>query len=258
MSKIDNIKHGEPILLDGSPPCPRQKLEGKFYSEFQNFLEKKYPEYVPYLTTNELAILHEGLEFRPNETSRDRAMKSIAWSDTLDKLPNGVINAYRNRVTDQYEKERLDKLRTSREVDKKMNRYDLGAREFTFTYSPKWFDDASARLSMSSAIQKLCKYYKDEILQLRAIGEVGSAGLSHIHCFYKLKGGKKISDKNFTRAYKMWDTKKKTGPSGHQGGHHATVKSESDFQGYIDKDIENAWFEVNIDNIENNPVAVNS
>lgn len=249
-SKKDRKRQGEPNLLDGSPPCPRQKLEGSSSSEASLLAERppkaflelvpqpydkyfNFSEYITYTTHN-----HNKYKW---ETTNQHIARDDEWFALADRLdPDYIIDYY-----DQLRQTRRKEL--SEQIASK-NRYELGAREFTFTYSPKWFDDSEARLQMSSAIQKLCKYYKDEIIQLRAIGEVGSAGLSHIHCFYKLKNGKKITDKNFTRAYKMWNTKKKTGPSGHQGGHHATVKNESDFSGYIDKDIESAWFEVNIDN----------
>jgi len=125
---------------------------------------------------------------------------------------------------------------------KKTTRYELGAREFTLTYSPKWFDDTEARTRMSIAIDKLMKYYRDEIIQLRAVGEVGTNGLSHVHCFYKLAGGLKITDKNFKRAWSYWNPKK-TLQRGFEGGHHATVKNESDFLGYIDKDADTAWLD---------------
>jgi len=246
-SKKDRTIQGEPNLLDGSPLCPRQNLEGKTDQQsYENY--KKHP-YAVFLTYNEFYELEYELS---NDASRGlgpkyytydspsvRVKKCERYFELLDKLDL-------QKIHDDLEK-RLQEQRVARASARVVNRYELGAREFTFTYSPKWFNDAEARLQMSSAIQKLVKYYKEEIIQLRAIGEVGSAGLSHIHCFYKLKNGKKITDKNFSRAYKMWDTKKKTGPSGHQGGHHQTVKNESDFSGYIDKDIENAWFEVNID-----------
>jgi len=229
-SKEHNDK-GEPIFLDGSPLCPRQNLEGKIPPPFDRFF-KTVEEYQLYITHN-----HDRYSW---ETVNQRMARDEEWDALADKLDHDYIRTY-------YENEQVTRREAKRLEQKPVNRYELGAREFTFTYSPKWFNDAEARLQMSSAIQKLVKYYKDEIIQMRAVGEVGSAGLSHIHCFYKLKNGKKITDKNFQRAYKMWDTKKKTGPSGHQGGHHQTVKNESDFSGYIDKDIENAWFEVNIE-----------
>lgn len=130
-----------------------------------------------------------------------------------------------------------------KEGNRKHAAHVLGAREFTLTYSPKWCTDEEARKLMEQAIERLIKYYSDEIVELRAVGEVGSNGLSHVHCFYKLKGGLKITDKNFTRAYKYWNPKKVTSRTGHEGGHHALVRTETDFRGYIDKDIEDAWYE---------------
>ena len=124
----------------------------------------------------------------------------------------------------------------------KNKRGELGAREFTLTYSPKWLTDDEARLQMIKAMNKLYNYYEKEILQLRAVGEVGSNGLSHIHVFYKLVGGLKITDKNFKRAWKFWNPAKKLG-WGFEGGHHANVKVESDFLGYIEKDVDTAWYD---------------
>ena len=126
---------------------------------------------------------------------------------------------------------------------KKHRGYELGAREFTLTYSPKWMDDNTARLELTKAITKLLKYYADEIIELRAVGEVGSNGLSHIHCFYKLVDGLKMTDKNFKRAWKYWNPKKRLG-NGFEGGHHQSVRQESDFRGYIEKDIDTAWYQV--------------
>lgn len=128
---------------------------------------------------------------------------------------------------------------------KKTTRYELGAREFTLTYSPKWMNDAQAREEMEKAINKLCRYYADVIENLRAVGEVGSNGLSHVHCFYKLMDGSKMKDKNFKRAWKYWNPKKTIG-RGFEGGHHANVREISDFLGYIEKDIETSWLDVQI------------
>jgi len=128
---------------------------------------------------------------------------------------------------------------------KKHQSYELGAREFTLTYSPKWFEDDEARVEMKKAINKLLKYYEGAIERLRAVGEVGSNGLSHIHCFYQLTDGVKITDKNFKRAWKWWNPKIKAG-SGFQGGHHQNVKNISDFLGYIDKDVDTAWYDITL------------
>lgn len=134
--------------------------------------------------------------------------------------------------------------RLNKSIETKHASHLLGSREFTLTYSPKWFGDEEARRIFHLAIQRLVKYYEHEIIEMRAIGEVGSNGLSHVHCFYKLEGGLKMTDKNFRRAYPKWDTSVKQGHTGHQGGHHANVRTESDFKGYIEKDIDSAWLDI--------------
>lgn len=96
---------------------------------------------------------------------------------------------------------------------------------------------------MTQAIRRLLKYYRNEIQEFIAVGEIGKSGLSHIHGYYLLAGGKKMTDKNFQRAWKYWNPKKPYG-KGFEGGHHDLVKSESNFVGYIDKE-KNPWFEYN-------------
>ena len=147
----------------------------------------------------------------------------------------------------------MNKLKAAK---KKHASYELGAREFTLTYSPKWFSDEEARKQMERAINRLIKYYKygdQRIIKLRAVGEVGSNGLSHVHCFYQLIGGVKITDKNFKRAWPPWDTKVKQGPTGHKGGHHANVRHFADFLGYIEKEITDAWLDITYG--DDDPVA---
>lgn len=243
MTEKDQEQGGNHILLDGSPQCPGQNERGNFYSELEHYLQKKYPEFLPYLSIDELVIYDEGLTFYKHESSRDRAMKGIAWSEVMDKIPEEVFSEYQARVSDTY-KIQMTKLRNKR---KQHAGYELGAREFTLTYSPKWFSDAEARVQMQRAIKRLCYYYRhgdERIINLRAIGEVGSNGLSHVHCYYKLLGGIKITDKNFKRAYPPWDTKVKQGPTGHKGGHHASVKHDADFLGYIEKEVTTAWLDI--------------
>lgn len=234
------------INLDGVNPSAQGKpQEGKFYSDYQKYLEKTYPEFLPYLTLNELAIQDEGLVYYKWETSRDRAMKSIRWTEVIEKIPEGVLNDYYDRVSTEWE----IKMKALRAKKSKHASYELGAREFTLTYSPKWFSDEEARRQMRKAIEKICKWYKNgdqRIVKLRAVGEVGTNGLSHVHCYYQLLGGVKITDKNFKRAYPPWDTKVKQGPTGHKGGHHANVKHHSDFLGYIEKQITDAWLDVTV------------
>lgn len=219
--------------------------EGKFYAAYSQSLSQKYPEFLPYLSSNELAVFDEGLTFYKWESPRDRAMKCMRWSDVIDKLPSDVLESHYQRLRDDY-KIKTIKLKQSR----KHGSHELGAREFTLTYSPTWFSDAEARLQMQRAIERLSRYYKDgdqRIIKLRAIGEVGSNGLSHVHCFYQLLGGVKISDKNFKRAYPPWEPKVKQGPSGHKGGHHANVRHIADFLGYIEKEVADAWLDVKIE-----------
>lgn len=170
-------------------------------------------------------------------TTRDRILAIERQFEILDKID-------KEEVMRDWEIKMID-LRTKH---KKHACHELGAREFTFTYSPKWCSDDEARRKMTIAIDKLVKYYKNDIIQFRAIGEIGKLGNSHVHCFYKLKRGLKITDKNFQRAYSFWDTNVKQGPTGHKGGHHANVRNEADFKGYIEKEVESAWLDVNINN----------
>lgn len=150
------------------------------------------------------------------------------------------IEDYRSRQID-----REVRFRNVSNARDKLSR-ELGPREFTLTYSPAWYgDDELAKDALRVAIDKLTRYYKDEIIEFHAIGEYTEAGRAHVHCYYELDGGVKITDKNFKRAWKHWAPTKKLG-TGHQGGHHANVRSKSDFLGYIEKDLETAWMNVHI------------
>lgn len=123
---------------------------------------------------------------------------------------------------------------------------ELGAREFTLTYSPDWFEtDEQAQSAMKVAIDRLIKYYRNEIIEFHAVGEFTGAGRSHVHAWYYLIGGRKITDKNFKRAWSRWNPRKKLG-RGFEGGHHASVNRIADFSGYIEKHLEEAWLVVDI------------
>jgi len=125
---------------------------------------------------------------------------------------------------------------------------ELGPREFTLTYSPSWFEtDEEAQRAMTLAIERLTKYYKKEIIEFNAVGEYTAAGASHIHAWYHLTGGRKITDKSFKRAYPRWNPKKKLG-RGFEGGHHQTINRLSDFSSYIEKHLDEAWFNLSINN----------
>lgn len=222
----DNKSIVEPLILDGSTICPRQNQEGS-RAWYQDLLDYYAPltleELEDYLSIWEKI---EGRDIRNREITDDEDLRFQALCHKR--------MAHNERLHEQ----RPRKAHAG---------HELGAREFTLTYSPKWMDDAEARAKMIVAIDKLCRYYSDEIIELRAVGEVGSNGLSHVHCFYKLRGGVKITDKNFKRAWNYWNPRKKTG-RGFEGGHHATVREEADFRGYIDKDAAFAWFEKNVAN----------
>lgn len=226
MSKNGNHVRAIPKTLDGIAHCPRQTEEAKLEWYCTDHKMKHY--------CKECSRHEQNLIDQPKYQNRlyhiDFPTTGYLWKRNLDRIDIEEA-AY-------YEHKRIYNL-----PKKKSTRYELGAREFTFTYSPNWYDDATARKLMTDAIFRLLKYYKDEIVTLRAVGEVSSAGLSHVHCFYKLQSGLKITDKNFKRAYSKWDPKKRQG-NGFQGGHHQTVKVESDFQGYIDKEISTAWLDI--------------
>jgi hypothetical protein len=127
----------------------------------------------------------------------------------------------------------------------------LGPREFTLTYGNHFPSEDHAKGAMDQAIERLTRYYKDEIIEFHAIGEYTKAGRPHIHGWYHLDGGRKITDKNFKRAYPIWNPKKKLG-KGFEGGHHATIERVSDFHGYTEKHLEEAWHITNITNADDN------
>jgi len=251
-TKNDFIKGDTNLNLTVSPPLPLANLEGNLWEEmveeYENMLKREYPYHLEFLTLSELKEYHEldhwlSLKFN-QQYSFTKYQKEQRYEELVEKLDMFYIA---QKTEEDFQKWKHQKILEKR-AGKSVNRHELGASEFTFTYSPKWFDDSEARLRMSTGINKLLKYYKNDILIFRAVGEVGTNGLSHIHAIYKLRGGLKISEKNFRRAYSVWNVSIKQGRQGHQGGHHANVRSEADFQGYIDKDILNAWFEVAIDN----------
>lgn len=227
-------------LLDGSVSRPRQNSGGNF----EEFIRSRYSHYAPYIDYSDMLHLWEmesdrSLQLLP---TRERIEARNRHDDILDKIDFEAVNR-------KFEEERIIKLQQLRSRPKQHK--DLGPREFTLTYSNTWFDDQEARRLMHIAIEKLTRYYKDEIITFRAVGEVGKAGLSHVHGAYELKDGLKITDKNFQRAYPPWDSKVKLGPSGHKGGHHANIRNVADFSGYIEKEIASAWLDVRIDS--NNP-----
>lgn len=234
MTTLGNNQVAVSQFLTETAICPGQNQEGNW--EEARIIELLTTSYAP-LTRNELMRMLDYEYYILVRRKGDPFPDEMSWWEDFRDLKKKIYDY--NEIL----------LREHRQNSRQTHAgHELGAREFTLTYSPKWMSDSDARIEMTKAIDKICKYYKDEILELRAIGEVGANGLSHVHCFYKLRGGKKITDKNFHRAWKYWNPKKKIG-HGFEGGHHANVKEESDFRGYIDKDADTAWLEKNVNNI---------
>lgn len=223
-----------PQNLDGKRP-PAQgtpsNLEGSDdeYTYRYNRADKFYKQYAPY--------------WKPD----DWRSEWLRCANTRTYGYDGWMACIEDRLSAAIEREeRITSVSNARE---KLSR-ELGPREFTLTYSPAWYgDDELAKDAMRVAIDKLTRYYKNEIIEFHAVGEYTEAGRSHVHCYYELDGGNKITDKNFKRAWPHWDARKKLG-QGHQGGHHANVRSKSDFRGYIEKDLETAWMNVYINNAD--------
>lgn len=172
------------------------------------------------------------------------AIAQEALNDASD-MPSaiGLSRVLQDKYDDYY---RHCRARVPVRKTKKHAGHELGARIFTLTYSPKWFDDTTARTTMIAAIERLVRYYKNEMIDFKAVGEVGKNGLSHIHGYYLLNRGKKMTDKNFKRAWDHWNPHKKMNGTGtsFEGGHHDLCKVESDYAGYITKE-KNVWYEYN-------------
>lgn len=228
------------LKLDGSAIAPRHTTDQDWYLCDSCFIELYEKDYKPHLTPREAWRLL-GYEHDLTIARINRKMDKLTdeqWEDCYllkEKLINGLESEWKAR------KKGLNKTHVN---------HELGPREFTFTYSPTWMNDESARMMMQTAIERLCRYYKNDIIELHARGEVGKNGLSHVHCYYELTGGLKITDKNFKRAYEHWNPSKKIG-KGFEGGHHETVKVSSDFKGYIEKDDALNWLKVDVDNKQN-------
>lgn len=186
------------------------------------------------------------------------------WKDQMRKVPCICYTCAQARVTFCLEQAAFwhKKLVDSIAIEgaqKKLS-IELGPREFTLTYSPSWYEsDEDAQHAMSTAIERLTRYYKDEIIEFHAVGEFTRDGRSHVHAWYHLSGGRKITDKNFKRAYPHWNPKRKLG-KGFEGGHHATITRVSDFSGYTEKHLEEAWLNIHITNgpREENPHSLST
>lgn len=248
---MDNNTVTSPTFLDGEVTPRGQGQEGNLTSlaeieqhGFDEYIRSLRKYYMFYICFPGYTLTNQDYETLWLDES-ERSLRMLTPSQLAKHFDR--IYEVTNKIDFEKTHLAMEKALYNQRLNAKKSKHashELGAREFTFTYSPKWCSDEEARDLMKKAISKLIKYYGEVIVQLRAVGEVGSNGLSHVHCFYKLEGGLKISDKNFKRAYKYWNPKKVTSRTGHEGGHHANVRVESDFQGYIDKDVDTAWLDL--------------
>lgn len=186
------------------------------------------------------------------------------WEDALRRAP--ITDAWCDACQCRWIEFIYSKIQDHEEITKRIHakrealankgqytkRDTLGPREFTLTYSPDkhYSSDTDAQEAMRQAIDRLTRYYRDEIIEFHAVGEYTDAGRAHVHGWYHLSGGRKITDKNFRRAYPPWNPKRKLG-RGHEGGHHQTIERVSDFHGYTEKHLEEAWLYVNINASDN-------
>jgi len=138
--------------------------------------------------------------------------------------------------------EQREKARAHQRNKEKLHK---GAWAFTLTYSPAkhgWTKE-EAQTAMRTAIERLRHYYRNELEEFDAVGEWTQVGLPHVHGHYRLNAGKRMTTKNFKRAYPIWNPNHKMG-KGHEGGYHEPAKSDSDYSGYIRKDLDDAWLVV--------------
>lgn len=177
----------------------------------------------------------------------------LYWKDRRSKIPLRWCWCLQQHHADYINEhlwdaeEKLREFRTQRDnaIEYAKNGRQVGARELTLTYSPDWYDeDTLAQQAFKTAVERLTKYYRDELTEFRAVGEYTKAGRSHVHILYHLSNGGKFTDKNLKRAYPHWNPKKG------RGGHHSLVKSKSDFSGYLEKDLEDAWCDITYPNAD--------
>lgn len=166
-----------------------------------------------------------------------------------------------NYIDDQWQLARTHCKEIEERREKKAkakNGKHKGAWSLCFNYSPSWYEnDYEAQEAIRLAVNRLLKYYKEDIEVFRAVGEYTKAGRSHVHIYYKLDSGGKITDKNLKRAYPNWNAKVKVG-NGVQGGQHAPVINIADYTGYIEKDLDVSWLLVEYPNAIHEKVNLSS
>lgn len=191
---------------------------------------------------------HYDIRYRFPEGGKSASERLEYWSKVA--RPEGTwYNCPTCWKLDTYVERQIDIARQHLEAHAKRiakkqynNGKHMGAWELTLTYSPAWYqDDAEAQSALRLAVDRLMRYYREELETFRAVGEFTKDNRAHLHIFYRLASGGKITDKNLNRAYPHWNPKVKVG-KGNQGGHHAPVISISDYSGYIEKDLETSWY----------------
>lgn len=161
------------------------------------------------------------------------------WEHSRDKAWTRLRDSQAEH--DTYATNRAKELAHQRNKDK----LHKGAWAFTLTYSPQkhGWNKEEAQEAMREAIKRLRHYYRHEIEEFDAVGEWTQAGYPHVHGHYRLHAGKRMTTKNFKRAYPIWNPNTKIG-KGHEGGYHEPAKSDSDYSGYIQKDLDTTWLVV--------------
>lgn len=249
-TKLDNVEGDFPKDLDGKSEVTRATYKDHIDCDICTLFTG-----TQYYTHNmvHLLQLEELYENRIRRTSRYIDTQDCPLTEDINRLDRykSHLEEIRRQIDTSLDlHNQIIANRLSRQ-NRRNKLSEQGPWEFTLTYSPKWYDsDEQAQDSMKKAMDKLIRYYKSEIKELHAVGEYTSSGNSHIHCWYHLTSGHKITDKNFKRAYKHWNPRKKLG-RGHQGGHHEPIKNTSDFAGYIEKDIDKSWYVIDIPNGDN-------
>jgi len=198
--------------------------------------------------------------FTASPDERCQYWSKNAYSVVSDSDTCSSCNRLQHFILDQFaiamEHQKFARAREQRKLVK--NGKHKGAWELTLTYSPSWYqDDIEAQAALRLALDRLMRYYKFELYELRAVGEFTKDRRAHLHVYYVLTSGGKFTDKNLQRAYPHWNSKVKVG-KGNQGGHHAPVVSDSDFRGYIEKDLHDSWFQLTYPNVSQEEVVVPS
>lgn len=110
----------------------------------------------------------------------------------------------------------------------------------TLTMAPT---DPTNENEMVIAIKKIMNQQTCPVEKYAWYVEYTKNDLPHIHFIYQTPSGNRIHQKVFKRYWKTWDEKQRCG-TGHRGGYHKLVKSETAYLEYIEKESgrnENKW-----------------